>query len=1045
LRHSSGIAGACALALVLLTAGSPAHAQSTGGLTVLVLDEQGVLPGATVTISNTERRVKTYSELTGKAGRVGFPVLPPGGGYVIEVSFPGYGTVRQTDLRVRANKTPVLTVKLVEEYTERVRIVERGDVVDLEQTTTSTKFNDEFIQDLPVAGRFYQNVLTLAPGVQDANNDGNPNVHGSRARDFRAIVGGVANVDPLTGKFRANVNPNSIEEIEVITAGAGPEFGRAQGGFANIIQKQGSNELEGVFDFIYRSSELDKDGAARLSNRRTPEFDWVQPSVQLSGPIVKDKLWFRLSHEWIDREDPLNVAGGLEVVTNEQQINSDQLTWQVSDRNKLAFKYDANPLEISNFGVSSLTPGSAAQIREFEADTWSTVWSASYSPQVFVESTAAWQDGGFEIHPTTRGVPNTCVTGPGFIENAACSNLDNGTTSGSYWLDFEDWRQRFTVRSDATVYAKKRLLGMTHQFKFGFIVENERYVREIEERPRIDFNSLRSPFTNEVAAFDPVGFVLIDMSVPPAQKAEATGATWGIYFKDQMKPRDNLTIEIGARFEREIIDAEGREELDPAAEFALYNAELARGEIIQRARATTFTAFEGTQELRDQLAAVFGLPPTLVTRYFGPLVTQAAFQTKRRGRQDLHFVNENFSPFLAISWDPWSNGRTKLAATAGRHYNNIPLIVATQELAPATTSVQFFALRIGGRWTVPDIRQTAGAINPSASLQVVDRDLKTPYQDELTVTFERELWAESSLSLTWVRRRYRDQLQDIDINHVPGDYGRCVLAVKPGDSPIAFTGPDGVLDDCTGLAVPGEPISIPGGGVRVPFLQRPDGRPDLYRLNPFFGEIYQIGNYNEADYDAVVLQILRRQYRGWELQGSYTWSEATGNGEDFDQFLGDDQSTREDEEGFQSTDQRHVVKIAATTITPWGIRLGGTVVWQSGLPYSLLSQGRAFDALPPTLGSFGSLEPRPRTVYPSGARNDQRNTSYWDFNVKATREFNARGGVNLQLSAEIFNLLNEGTYQVYNPFLETGFQLNGNNDAYRRFGRRFQLGLRVSF
>ncbi|MFZ8890058.1 MAG: hypothetical protein ACO2YV_05465, partial [Pseudomonadales bacterium] len=65
-------------------------------------------------------------------------------------------------------------------------------------------------------------------------------------------------------------------------------------------------------------------------------------------------------------------------------------------------------------------------------------------------------------------------------------------------------------------------------------------------------------------------------------------------------------------------------------------------------------------------------------------------------------------------------------------------------------------------------------------------------------------------------------------------------------------------DDCTGLAVPGEPISIPGGGVRVPFLQRPDGRPALYRLNPFFGEIYQIGNYNEADYDAVVLQILRQ-------------------------------------------------------------------------------------------------------------------------------------------------------------------------------------------
>ena len=42
-------------------------------------------------------------------------------------------------------------------------------------------------------------MLTLAPGVQDADGDGNPNVHGSRDRDFKAEVGGVSNVDPLTG------------------------------------------------------------------------------------------------------------------------------------------------------------------------------------------------------------------------------------------------------------------------------------------------------------------------------------------------------------------------------------------------------------------------------------------------------------------------------------------------------------------------------------------------------------------------------------------------------------------------------------------------------------------------------------------------------------------------------------------------------------------------------------------------------------------------------------------------------------------------------
>jgi Ca-activated chloride channel family protein len=67
----------------------------------------------------------------------------------------------------------------------------------------------------PQAGRYYQNIITLAPGVHDADGEGAPNVHGSRDRDFKAVVGGVSNVEPLTGQFDAN----SIAEMTVISAG----------------------------------------------------------------------------------------------------------------------------------------------------------------------------------------------------------------------------------------------------------------------------------------------------------------------------------------------------------------------------------------------------------------------------------------------------------------------------------------------------------------------------------------------------------------------------------------------------------------------------------------------------------------------------------------------------------------------------------------------------------------------------------------------------------------------------------------------------------
>ena len=55
--------------------------------------------------------------------------------------------------------------------------------------------------NLHVAGRVYHEVLTLAPGIQDPDGDGNPNVNGARERDFKTIVGSPSDVDPLTGAW----------------------------------------------------------------------------------------------------------------------------------------------------------------------------------------------------------------------------------------------------------------------------------------------------------------------------------------------------------------------------------------------------------------------------------------------------------------------------------------------------------------------------------------------------------------------------------------------------------------------------------------------------------------------------------------------------------------------------------------------------------------------------------------------------------------------------------------------------------------------------
>ena len=99
---------ACGVALL---AGGVALAQGSGGLTVKVIDGEGQsLPGATVTIEHEAGNIKPYTTLSDGRGRAEFPVLRPGSGYIITVSFPGFGTRREESIRVPIGESLLLRI-----------------------------------------------------------------------------------------------------------------------------------------------------------------------------------------------------------------------------------------------------------------------------------------------------------------------------------------------------------------------------------------------------------------------------------------------------------------------------------------------------------------------------------------------------------------------------------------------------------------------------------------------------------------------------------------------------------------------------------------------------------------------------------------------------------------------------------------------------------------------------------------------------------------------------------------------------------------------
>ncbi|MCH7780259.1 MAG: hypothetical protein IH848_05375, partial [Acidobacteria bacterium] len=404
------------------------------------------------------------------------------------------------------------------------------------------------------------------------------------------------------------------------------------------------------------------------------------------------------------------------------------------------------------------------------------------------------------------------------------------------------------------------------------------------------------------------------------------------------------------------------------------------------------------------------------------------------------------------AWDPWSDGKTKVAVTAGRYYDKIFLAVPLIELEPPVAELEFISFKNEeGRFVNQGL---FGGFNPTITVNTVDRDLRTPYQDEFTFSLEREIAPETSLHLTYVRRRYRDQIQDIDRNHVTADKGRCILNGQVGRPTVVsspgegftyvdpYTGEivtdtdpgigDGIIDDCTGGVQSEGPIPSLGTLFEVP-----DGLPDLYILNPGWGQILEIGNNNSTDYKAFVLELVRRMYHGWQLAASYTWSEAIGDAEDFDQILGNERNLLDQERGFLSYDQTHVVKVNAMKVTRWGVRVGGVVRWESGLPFSVLQSRATIWARSPLLDA-GDKSRKFRFRYPSGVRNDQRNPAYWNLDLRLAKEFRLDRRANMQLTVEVFNLLDDKTLRIEDRIDST---LGGT----RRFGRQFQLGLRVGF
>ncbi len=307
LRKSLALFAAIA-GLVLL--GQSMFAQGTQGRILGTITDQtgGVVAGATVTVTDVQRGIPR-SLTTDQSGEyVATSLLP--GTYTVRAEAKGFKTVERANLLLEVNKDIRVDLTLQPgEQTQTVIVNEAAPAVETTNAILGGTLSNETINELPMMGRSYQNLLVLRPGMMIYPGGGGwtMSTNGSKPEENTFILEGLTNDNPLQGLTiingpgvagdAATVLPiDAIQELN-IQENPPAEYGGKNGAFTTIGVKSGTNALHGTAYAFGRDSALDARNYFNPAPQPQRPVALEQFGATVGGPILKDKLFFFAGYE----------------------------------------------------------------------------------------------------------------------------------------------------------------------------------------------------------------------------------------------------------------------------------------------------------------------------------------------------------------------------------------------------------------------------------------------------------------------------------------------------------------------------------------------------------------------------------------------------------------------------------------------------------------------------------------------------------------------------------------------------------------------------
>jgi hypothetical protein len=556
----------CRVASVLCVCLSIAHslgAQTTasGSLRGTATDPQGAaLPGVSIAVSSaTVPGIRTST--TDQRGEFRVPDLPPGE-YVLTAELDGFAQFVRTPIAISAGLNVTLDIAMrMGAITETIEVQQETPLLESSQASQAVNISGEMLRAIPLSERReWFGALMLAPGVTTAqwvNNEVLMYVHGADSGANIVQIDG-ADMSPalMSGVRYVGLNVDSIDDIQIKTAGIDASAPLGVGGIINIAAASGTNQLKGVATVFVQPRSWN---ASNNPGGTSSTIDQAQVDLSAGGPLLRNVLWAFGSYRHLNANTGVSRTAAqlaaLQVLapqhSPEDNTNTAHLAflklnaqWTPSHRLEGFYQYDVNPVTfaeaISEHSRAEATGGRGVSSRLF------SVWSDRVTTRIgasFNDKRRDGRDPGIN-GPIQIVYQSTLASAGRLVGNGRLANLGspvtawNGQPNSKVTLSFDSTWLATTrtgsheVQTGLYAQPRTRIALTTSYVNGGFVLEE---------------TALRVP---GVVSSGIVPFHRVSVDGTTLTNADREGQDYAVYIQDAWRPTSRLTINAGVRIDR---------------------------------------------------------------------------------------------------------------------------------------------------------------------------------------------------------------------------------------------------------------------------------------------------------------------------------------------------------------------------------------------------------------------------------------------------------------------------------------------------------------